>query len=210
MMNLGLINPHWWTYIYRPFEEIFDRQISLIKSHFDQQDEKLDELMGMTRGTRQRLAGLEQDARQPRLATKKVDVPTNIKTRKRAGDAAADQAKHGDTCSTKKIDPDLICLTSFGDDSTEPPALSYCRNDALLDKGAVAPKPFLSLLAEMRTLTVTSGLLPVGTVSTAMMTIFPRPLFSWSLGEETKKSNSRKNNQPAPPCWWRVIQMKSR
>ena len=73
-------------------------------SHFDQQDEKLDELVEMTSGTRQRLAGLEQDARQPRLATK-ADVPTNTKTRKRAEDAAADQAKHGDSGSSRKSMP---------------------------------------------------------------------------------------------------------
>ena len=66
-----------------------DRYLVRMKSHFDEEDGKLDERMEMTRGTRQRLAGLKQEARQPRLATKK-GVPTDEKTRKHAEDAAAD------------------------------------------------------------------------------------------------------------------------
>ena len=42
--------------VYRMIEEIFDKP-----------DRKLDELAEKMRATRQRLAGLEQDARQPRL-----------------------------------------------------------------------------------------------------------------------------------------------
>ena len=49
------------------------------------------------RAKRHRLAGLEQDPRQPRL-TAEVDVPTGTKTCKRTKDAAPDQAKHGDIC----------------------------------------------------------------------------------------------------------------
>ena len=160
------------------------------------------------RAARQRLAGLEQDARQPRLVTE-VDVPTHTKTCKRAEDAAADQAKHGDSCFAKKVDPDLMYLTSFGDDFTKPPTLPRCRDDAMVNKGAEAPKPCRSPV-ETRTPTVASGLLPAGTASTAMRAIFPRPLFSWSPSEETKKSTSRTNNQLAPLCGWRVIHMKSR
>ena len=76
----------------------------------------------MLRATDQRSAGLEVDARLPRLATK-ADVPTGKETRKRAEDVAADQTEHGDSCSAKKVDPDPMCLTSFGDDSTKSPAL---------------------------------------------------------------------------------------
>ena len=50
--------------VYRLFEETFDRQLIGIQSHFD----KMDELANEMRGTRQRLASLEQDTRQPRLA----------------------------------------------------------------------------------------------------------------------------------------------
>ena len=97
--------------LYRIIEELFD------KSH-----RKLDELTEKIRTIRQRLAGLEQDTRQPRLAME-AEIPTYTKTRNRAEDAATDREKHEDSCSEKKVDPDLMCLTSFGDDSTEPPAL---------------------------------------------------------------------------------------
>ena len=44
---------------YRQSEERFDRRLNRMKSHFDQQDKKLDEPMEKTRETNQRLAGLE-------------------------------------------------------------------------------------------------------------------------------------------------------
>ena len=47
----------------------------------------LDELMEKTRETRQCSAGLEHEARQPRLATE-ADAPTYTKTRKRVEDVA--------------------------------------------------------------------------------------------------------------------------
>ena len=77
----------------------------------------------------------------------------------------------------KKIDPDLMCLTSFGDDSTEPPALPPCRDDAMVDKDAAASKTYLSPV-EMRTATAAGDLLPAGIASTALRTIFSRPLLS--------------------------------
>ena len=86
--------------IYRLAEERFGRQLEIMESHFNQQDKHLDELTKEMRATDRRLAGLEQDARQPRLATE-ADVATDKKTRKRAEDAAADQTKHGDSCSVK-------------------------------------------------------------------------------------------------------------
>ena len=52
--------------VYRLFKERFDRQLKLIKSRFDQQDEKLDEFMEM-RATEQRSASLEQNGPQLRL-----------------------------------------------------------------------------------------------------------------------------------------------
>ena len=48
----------------------------------------MDELTEM-RATKQRLAGLEQEVRQPRLATE-VDVPTHTKTRKRIKNVATE------------------------------------------------------------------------------------------------------------------------
>ena len=50
----------------------------------------LDELMEKTRETRQCSAGLEHEARQPRLATE-ADAPTDTKTRKRVEDVAAEE-----------------------------------------------------------------------------------------------------------------------
>ena len=79
--------------MYRFFERRLDRQLNRMKSHFDELTEKIIE-------TRHRSASLEQDARQPRLATE-VDLPTGTKTRKRTeGAAAAVQAKHGDSSSS--------------------------------------------------------------------------------------------------------------
>ena len=48
---------------------------------------------------------------------------------------------------------------------------SLLKNDALVDKGAAAPKPCLSPVE--RHTTAAGGLLPAGTASTAMRTISP-------------------------------------
>ena len=175
-----------------------------MKSHFDRLDELADEM----RVTKQRLASLEQDARQPRLAMK-AEVPSNTKkTRERTeGAPAAVQAKHGDSCSAKRFQADPTSSVSFCDDSTGPPALPCTKDDALVDNGAAVPKPCRSPV-EMPTPTAAGGLLPAGTLSRAMRTIFPRPRFSWSL-RETKKHTSRINYKLAP-SWRRVLQTKSR
>ena len=95
--------------VYRMVKKRFDqsdRYWHRMKSHFDQQVKKLHELMEMMRGTSQRLAGLEQDARQPRLAME-TDVQADTKTHERTeGAATALQAMHGDSCSTNRVDPD--------------------------------------------------------------------------------------------------------
>ena len=135
-----------------------------------------------------------------------ADIKPDTKTRKRMENVAADRVMSGDS-SSAPVDPDPMCLTSFGDDSTGPPALPCSRDDILVDKGAAVPKPCLSLM-DMRTLTAAGGLLPADIASTAMRTIFPRPFFLGSL-EKTKKRTSRTNNQFAPFCRWRVIQTKS-
>ena len=100
----------------------------------DKQLERMSELTDMLfRTTDQRLVGLEREARQPRFAME-ADVRPDTKNLKRTNDAAADRAKHGDKSSFAQVDYDPMCLSSFGDDSTEPPALP-CRNDALINKG---------------------------------------------------------------------------
>ena len=65
------------------------------------------------RATEQRSASIEQEAWQLCLVTK-VDVPTDTKTRERMEDAAAIQAKHGDSCSVKRAQPDPTSSASFG------------------------------------------------------------------------------------------------
>ena len=137
---------------------------------------RFDDLTKKMRKTRQRSAGLEHDARQPRLATE-ADVPTDTKTIKCAEDATADQAKDGDSCSAKRVDPGLTSLTSFGKIAEPTLAPEKCTSDALVDKSAAVPKACLSPV-EIRTLTATGGLLPTGTASTAMRIIVSRPLFS--------------------------------
>ena len=78
--------------IYRLFEERLDRQLNRMKSHFDRLTEKIKE-------RRQRLAGFENEIRQPHLAME-ADVTPGTKTRKRTEDAAADRAKHADKSSS--------------------------------------------------------------------------------------------------------------
>ena len=161
----------------------------MVKELFDKSDRKLDELTEEMRGTKQRLASLEQDAQQPRLPIE-ADVKSDTKTRNRSMEnTVADQAKHEVSCSASQVDPDQMCLTSFGDDSTGPPALPCSRNATLIDKGAAAPKPCLSPM-EMRTLTVTCGLLSAGTASTATMTIFHQPPLWFCLTDEISSRTS--------------------
>ena len=152
----------------RLVEVRFVRQLDLINNNFDQEDKKS---WTSSRRRRQRFAGLEHDARQPRLAMK-ADVKLDTKTRKRMDGAAANRAKH--SSSTKKVDASPMSSTSFGM-IAEPPALP-CRDGTLDDKSTEAPKPCLSHV-EMRTLTVAGGILPAGTDFSAMRAIFHQPPF---------------------------------
>ena len=123
------------------------------------------------RGTTQHLAGLEQDARQSRLAIE-ADVQADTKTREpMEGAATAVQAMHGDSCSANRVDLDPICSTSFGSDLTGPPALPCSRDDALVGNGAGAPTSSLFPL-EMRSPKAAGGLLPTGETSAATKTTF--------------------------------------
>ena len=134
-----------------------------IKSHFDQQ-KKLDELMEMTRGTRQRLAGLEQYARQRRL-TMEADEPSDTKSRERMkGAAKVVQAMHGGSFSANRVNPDPICSTSFGV-KIESPALPS-RDDVVVENSAAALKSCLSPL-EMRSPTAAGVLLPTSKTTIA-------------------------------------------
>ena len=162
--------------VHRLFEEILDSQLNPMKSHFDQQDGILDELMQKTRETRHRSASLEKGAWQSGLAME-ADVTSDKKTRNRTEDVAAERVISGDNCSANQVDPDQMCRTSFGDDSTGPLALPCSRDEALVDNDAATPKPCLSPV-DLRTPTAAGGLLPTGTASTVIRTIIPRPFFS--------------------------------
>ena len=92
----------------------------MIEELFNKSDRKLDELVEEMRATEQRLAGQEQDARQPRL-TMEGGGPSDTKTRERTeGAAKAVQVMHEDRFSANEVDPDRCARPS------EPPALS-CR-----------------------------------------------------------------------------------
>ena len=155
----------------------FDR----MSSHFDRQDKKLGERTEKMRQTHRYLAGLEHKARQPRLATE-VDVESDTKTRKHTeGAAAADRVNNRDSSSARDDDGPTN-LISFGM-IAEPLAPEKCIGDALVNNGAEAPKPHLPSI-EVRMLSSAAGdLLPAGTASAAMRTIFPLPLLSWVICE---------------------------
>ena len=161
--------------------------------------------------TNHRLAGLEHEARRPRLATE-ADVEPDTKTRKRTEDtSAADRVKNWDSSSTR-VDDGQTSLTSFGI-IAEPllKAPEKYLGDALVNKGAEVPKPHLPPMEVSIPSYAADGLLSSGTVSTSMRAIFPQPLFSWRLGEETKERTGQANlNQVAPSSWRKVIQTKSR
>ena len=74
-----------------------------------------------------------------------------------------------------------------------------------------APKPYLPPVKVRMLSSTVGGFMPAGTASTGIRAIFPRQLPSWTLGDKVKKRSSRTNfNQLAPPCWRKVIKIKSR
>ena len=97
----------------------------------------LEEFKEDMRRVNQRLASLEQDAWQPRLAMEAVTADKTTRERTE-GAAAAVQAKHEDSCFAKRVQAGPTSSTSFGK-KDEPPALPR-RDDGLVDNGAAAPK----------------------------------------------------------------------
>ena len=140
----------------------------------------MDELLDEMRKIDQRLASLEWDARQPRLAME-ANVPEDEKTRERTESAAtAVQAMHGDICTAKRVQAGPTASTSFGV-KAEPPAFP-CR-DNLVENGAAAPKLCLSPL-EIRTSTAAGGLLLAGEASTTTRITFYQPRLRFCRTEE--------------------------
>ena len=96
--------------------------------------EALKEIKEDLRSINQRVARLEQDARQPRLAME-ADGPADKKTRKRTeGAAKAVQAKHGDRCTAQRVQDGPKTSINFGV-KAEPSALP-CRDDDVVENGA--------------------------------------------------------------------------
>ena len=136
----------------------------------------------------QRVARLEQGARQLRLAME-ADGPAETKTRERMeGAAKTVRAKHGDSCTAQMVQDGPKTSINFSV-KAGPPALP-CKHDVVVENGAAAPKSCLSPL-EMRTTSAAGGLLPTGKISTATKTIFNQPplrLYS------TEEMNSKETN----------------
>ena len=143
----------------------------------------LDEIiMKITRGTGQRAASLEHDARQPRLATE-ADGPANTKIRGRTeGAATAVQAMRGDSFSARRIEPDPKTNSTSVSMMAKPPALP-CRDDVLVENGDASPKSCLPFL-KMRSPSAAGGLIPTGEASTATEITFNKPPLQFYSTEE--------------------------
>ena len=160
--------------LYRMLEENFDRQVDRMRSDFDQQDKKFSKLTEIIRAINQRLAGLQSSAATSRHGSRRR---TRHEDSQAYGERRSRSSKARGYSSSSRVDHTPMRLTIFGDDSTEPPAPPIiCRDEAPVDEGAEAPKPFLSP-GKMRTTTTVGGLLPAGRASTATKTIFPHHLF---------------------------------
>ena len=158
--------------------ENFRRALSEIRG------EILIELKKDLRSLDQRLAGLEPDARQPRLAMV-ADGQANTKTHERTEGAAkkAVQAMDGDSFSASRVDPGSKTNTTSFDVKAKPPALP-CRDNVLVESGAAAPKSSLPSLG-MRSPTAAGGLLPAGEASIVTKAAFNQPPLRPYSTEET-------------------------
>ena len=181
--NSGLAKPT-LADVYRMVEELFDRLDRKLENLFDRSDKKLDERAQEMSVMDQRASSLKQDARQPRLAIG-ADGQADTNTRERTeGAATTVQAMHGDRCFANRVDPDRMCSTSFGGDSTGPPTLPCSGDDALVGKGAAAPKSCLSPL-NIPTTIAAGGLFPPGETSTATSSTFDHSTLWFCEAEET-------------------------
>ena len=158
----------------------------------------LEEFKEDIRRAYQRLASLEQDARQPRVAME-VDVTPYKKTRERTeGDASAVQAKHRYSCSAKRVQACPTSSTSFGKKAE--------RDDVLVDNGAAAPKSYLSSL-EIRTPIAADGLLPAGKASTTTRITYNQPRLRFCPIEETSSKRTSIQYASCYSSFWRNNQL---
>ena len=114
--------------------------------------------------------------------------------------SAENRVKNGDISFARRVNDDPTNLTSFGKKNEPSLAREKYIVDALVKKGAKAPKPHLPPVEVRMLSSAADGLLFAGTGFTAMRTIFPRPPISWSLGEETKRRTGRRNEITANYC----------
>ena len=91
--------------------------------------------------------------------------------------------------------------------TAEPSALPR-RDDVVVNKGAEAPKPCLSLL-EMRSPRAAGGLLPAGTTFTATRTIFHQPLLWFCPTKEIYSRTSIKHSTTYS-SFWKIEETKTR
>ena len=164
-----------------------------------------------------RLAGLEHDARQPRPATE-ADVQADTKICERMeGAAKAVQAMLGDSFSANRSQAGPNTTATIFGVKAEPLAFP-CRDDAVVENGATAPKSCFSPLG-MRSTTAAGGLLPAGKVSTTTRITFYQPHLRFCQTEETSSEGTSTQyalycsssfwwNQLPVPSWQRVIQTK--
>ena len=106
------------------------------------------------------------------LRAVKADVSQGKKTRERKEDVTLDERL--EDILSAWINDDPMSCTSFGDEKiTEPSVPTKCSDDALVDKGAEAPKLRLSPV-KMRMLTpAASGLLHAGPAYKAQLRRIP-------------------------------------
>ena len=149
----------------------------------------------------QRVASLEHDTRQHRLAMV-ADGQANTKTRERTeGAAQAIQAMDGYSVTPTRVDPGPKTNSASFGVKAESSALPR-RKDVLVENSAAAPKSCLPFL-EMRKATTAGDLLYTGEISTATKTTFNKsPLRLYSTGE----TNSKETNSwtSVPPAWYDI------
>ena len=184
----------------RVFAEELDKYFDRKRGHIDQRFENMEK----ENKNNQRLAGLQHQAQQPRLATE-ADVKPDTKTFERTEGAERDEEKFEDILSAL-VDDDPPSCTSLGN-IAEPLAPEKSIGDALVNEGAEAPKPYFSPV-KVRMLTFTAcGLQHASSAPATLRTIFPPQPLPWSFCEETEERNNsdttsrRKNsNHLAPSC----------
>ena len=80
----------------------------------------------------------------------------------------------------------------------EPLTPEKCIGDAMVKKGAEAPKPHLPPIEVRMLLYAVGDLLPAGTASTAMRATFTRPLFLGASAKRPRREPARQTSTSLP------------